>query len=209
MFNGKLFDGWGSKTPLKIDKYGNANTVVHPHPPVEDEISVLPFRQYCTDNGMSTGSNDMIVDGSSTPVPFYVQASDDHEIFLKTLSVQISDGGGELDKFGNLSALTNGVSWSWETQMEGDYELHEGIKTNLEFIKIGLGEPAIDKQYKLDQGGMGSDDTYIPVIDLTATFGITWGLRLRKGSTDKVIFTVNDDLAGLTVFNIIGYGIRH
>jgi hypothetical protein len=35
-----------------------------------------------------------------------------------------------------------------------------------------------------------------------------WGLRLRKGTTDKLIFRVRDALAGLDIFNAIAYGIR-
>ena len=209
MLIGQIEDGYGTGNRLRVGHEGEASVVVHGHPLKDESVQVLPFRQFFTDTGISTGDNDMIVDGSSTAVPFFIKASQDFDIYLKTLSVRISDVGGELDLFGNLTALTNGVSWSWDTQAEGTYELHDGIKDNLEFVRLGLGEPAFDKTFKTDLKGKGTDDTYLPVIDLTKTFGVNWGLRLRQGTEDKLTFTVNDALAGMTVFNIIGYGIRH
>ena len=60
---------------LKIDEEGAIGAIVHPHPPLVEVIDVLPFRQYFTDTGVMTGSNDMTVNGSSTSVDFYISAS--------------------------------------------------------------------------------------------------------------------------------------
>jgi len=45
-------------------------------------------------------------------------------------------------------------------------------------------------------------------MDLKETFGLMYGLRLRRGTRDKLEFAVNDALAGLITFNIIAYGIQ-
>jgi len=93
----------------------------------------------------------------------------------------------------------------------GDYVLHDGIKTNLEFIRIAVDTGAVGTgtdAYLADVSGGGTEKSYLPVIDMSETFGMPWGLRLKKGTTDKLIFRINDAMAGLITFNAIGYGIR-
>jgi len=54
----------------------------------------------------------------------------------------------------------------------------------------------------------GTSEAYIPVLDFSTIFGMPWGFRLRKGTTDKLTFTVRDNLSGLDQFDAIAYGIR-
>jgi hypothetical protein len=91
------------------------------------------------------------------------------------------------------------------------YELHDGIKTNLEFIRLGVDTAAIGDSttaFLADVSGGGTEKSYLPTIDLQETFGLKYGIRLRKGTTDKLLFTVRDDLTGLLTHNAIAYGIR-
>jgi len=199
----------GRNRSVKVSEEGALSVVNHPHPFLEEEVLLKPFRQFCTDDGSSTGDNDMIVNGSSTPVEFYISAHAEEDIYVKSFSIQISDAGAELEDFGALNELTNGVAWTWETQETGSYVLHDGVKTNFDFIRLGLGTPAFgsgDKVFKVDFKGKGTDDAFIPVIDMTQTFGMPYGMRLRKGTKDRIVFTVNDNLAGIEVFNIVAYG---
>jgi hypothetical protein len=65
-------------------------------------------------------------------------------IYIKSISLIIGDGGSPaLNKYGALTALTNGVQWCLFSQENGLYELHDGIKTNLEFIRMGVDTGAI------------------------------------------------------------------
>lgn len=201
--------------PLQINSEGEASVVVHPHPPKNEDISgaPLPFRQYFTDDGYSSGSNDMIVTGTAAaPLDFYISANQNYDIYIKQISVVIGDDGSPaLNKYGAIGALTNGVQWVYQNQAEGEYELHDGIKTNLEFIRIGTDTGAIGTgvdAYLADVTGGGTEKSYLPMIDLAETFGMPWGVRLVKGSEDKLIFRVRDDLSTLVTHNIIGYGIR-
>ena len=62
--------------------------------------------------------------------------------------------------------------------------------------------------YKLNNAIGGSQEVYFPTIDLKNTFGVQWGLKLRMGSTDKLMFTIRDNCSAPDTFNIIGYGIK-
>jgi hypothetical protein len=197
----------------KVNGEGELNVVVHPHPPRDEVFDVFPFRQYFTDDGTATGSNDMIVSGTvASPENFYISASTEYDIYIKYISVNIGDGGTPaLNKFGALSALTNGVKWTWFNQEAGDYELHEGIKTNLEFIRLASDTAAIGSgtdAFLADTSGGGTEKNYLPNINMSETFGLPWGLRLKKGTEDRVVFGVQDNMAGLLTFNAIAYGIR-
>jgi hypothetical protein len=210
MITAKIIGSSGEQ--IKVNGEGEIAVVIHQHPPIDEEVTALPFRQYFTDNGSNSGSNDMAVNGSSSNVDFYIGANQDYDIYLKYITVEIGDGGTPaLNKFGALSALTNGVAFLWDSQQEPDYELHEGIKTNKEFIRIASDTGAIGtgvEAYLADVSGGGTEKSYLPNIDMKEIYGLPWGLRLRKGTKDRLVFRVKDDLTGLATFNAIGTGTR-
>jgi hypothetical protein len=207
-----LEDGFGSGGKVKINGEGELGVVVHPHPPKDEVVTVTPFRQYFTNDGTIDGSNDMIVNGSTTPQDFYIKAVPDFDTYINSISLEIGDSGSpSLNGFGALSALTNGVEWIFFNQESAEYTIHEGIKTNKEYIRLSNGRGAFGdgvNSFLADVSGGASTKSYLPSIDISENFGMPWGLRLRKGTNDKLIWRINDNLTGLDVFNAIAYGIR-
>lgn len=205
-------DGHGKGGRLKINGEGEIPVVIHTHPPVDEIVESYPFRQYLTSDGTGGGSNDLIVDGSTTPQDFYISAQEDYDIWIKVLSVRIGDTGTvNLGRFGGLTALANGCDIIYSNSVIGEYTIADELKTNLDLTRIGDRTAAVGTgadAFLLDVQGGGTEDTYLPLIDMSTLFGFNWGLRLKKASTDKLIFRVNDDLAGLITFNIIGTGTR-
>lgn len=205
-------DGSGNPFKARVSKEGAMSVVLHPHPPRAEVIEALPFRQYFTDNGKATGSNNMIVNGSVNSVDFYISAVPDFDIYVKYISAEIGDSGTPaLNKFGALTALPNGIEWIWFNQSQGEYQLHEGIKTNKEFIRIGTDSAGFGdgvNAFLADTSGGGTEKSYLPNIDISESYGLPWGLHLRRGTNDKIIFRIKDNLSGLTTFNIVAFGIR-
>lgn len=200
-------DGQEGSEKLRINSEGAAHVVSHTHPPLDESINTFPFRSYFM---TTAGSRDMRVNGSASSVEFSISARPDRDIWIKTISVRISDNGAKLDKFGALAELTNGVLFDYNTISLGSVIIHEGLKTNLSFLRLGVNSPAIGgvDAFKADLSGGGAD-TYLPVIDIAGTFGMQFGLRLVKGTKDKLSFTIRDNLsAGLDTFDVIGYGIQ-
>lgn len=212
MLDVQLIDGFGRGGKAKVNGEGELGVVVHPHPPQDEKVTVLPFRQYFTDDGATTGSNDWTVDGSTNSQDFYISAIQDYDIYINSISVVIGDGGNpNLNGYGALSALTNGVEWIYFSQDVGDYQLHDGIKTNLEFVRLGAKTAAIGDSttaFLADVSGGGSEKSYLPTIDISESFGLPWGIRLKKGTEDKLVFRIKDNLSALTTHNAIAYGIR-
>ena len=205
-----LIDGHGSNNKIKINGEGEMGVVVHPHPPIDEVLAPLPFRQYMTDTGAPSGDNDMKVNGSSSSVEFCISARSDIDIYIKSIAVVIADAGAVLNEFGNISALTNGVEFSYITQSQGNLVIHEGLKTNFDFVQLGLGQPSFGTGAGSFRANniIGNSEGFIPVIDFTATFGLQWGLRLTKGTTDKICFVIKDNVTGVDRFDAVGYGIQ-
>ena len=187
---------------IAIDNDGSLHVIVHPHPPSKDDITTIPFRQYFTTTGLSTGTTDMRVNGSVTNVPYYITAQGDTDIYIKTINVKLADAGAKFNLFGTLAALTNGVEFSFD-YISGQSIIHEGIKSNIAFNRLTNQIPTIT-----DLSGGGADSIIVE-INLASLFGLPWGIKLRAGFNDRITFTVKDNLsAGLNEFNIIGYGIK-
>ena len=208
--NSTIRDGTGSKQRLKVYEEGAVGVVVHSHPPIGEEIEGLPFSQFFTTDGTSTGTSSMLVNGSTTPQEFFIAAQADKDVYIKTISIRIADQSAVLNKYGNIAALTNGLTWKYRNTVIGDYTIKSGIKTNLDFIRLGLSTPAVGDgatAFRTDVSGSNAE-TYLIIIDLAQTFGMTWGLRLGKGTTDRISFVVNDDISTIDGQDIIGFGIQ-
>ena len=207
-----LVDGTGTGNSAKVNGEGEIGVVIHTHPPIDETTEAYPFRQYLTTTGISTGSNDMIVDGSSTAQHFSIIANENRDIFIKSLSIRIGDSAGvSLDAFGGLSALSTGCALCFQNDELGQIIIADELKTNLDMIRLGTATGAVGTgtgAFKLDISGGGAEDTYLAYLDLAQTFGFPWGLRLKKGTNDKFFFTINDALAGLVTFNAIAYGTQ-
>ena len=209
MIEALLVDGHGRGNRVNISQEGAIQVINHGHPPKSETLFSLPFRQLFTNDA---GATDMRVDGSSTSVDFKVSALDNRDVYIKYISAVIGDGGTPtLSKFGSLTSLTNGVEILYVTQDLGDFVVHDGIKTNLEFVRFGSDTGAIATlvdAFLADVSGGATEKSYLPSIDLVEVFGLPFGLRLRAGTQDFLTFRVRDDLTALTTFNIIAYGIQ-
>lgn len=188
---------------LKVNGEGEIGVVVHTHPPIKESRVSLPFRDYFK----NAGSNDMKASGTAeNPVEFSIDADANFDYYIKTLSVKLADAGATFDDFGNLGgALTNGVEFYWQSQRLGKLVIHDGIKDNLEFYRLSTNQVADNSIIDLSGGGA---DAVVVSVDLASLFGNPWGVRLERGTTDKLVFGVSDDLSGVDEFNIIGYGTK-
>ena len=209
MITSRIADGEGRGHYAKVTEENVLEVINHNHPPKSETLLAIPYRQRLTN---SAGATAMNVDGSTVAVDFKVSANNARDIYVRSLSILVGDGGTPaLNEFGDLSALTNGVEVSYVTQDEGTFIIHDGIKTNLELIRLGVDSPAVGTgtdAFLLDVTGGGSEKSYLSTVDIKETFGMPFGLKLRQSTTDYVTFTVRDDLTALTTFNIIAYGIQ-
>ena len=194
----------GNGKALSLDDEGNANVVIHKHPPLDDKYTLLPLRSYFTNNS----SRDMDVDGSVNSVDFSIDADNILNKSIKSMFVSIVDAGASLSEFGNLPALTNGVEFIWESQDFGQILIADELKSNFDFVAFGGGSPAFGNSTTafVAPNVIGNEEASISFIDFQKLFGFEYGIPLRKGTKDRLLFRINDNVSGVTSFTAIGYG---
>jgi hypothetical protein len=198
---------------LKLTSEGAIPVVMHTHPPIDEDVNQLPFRQYFTSDGTADGTISMLTAAGTlaNPVDFFIKAIPDFDIYIKTCAVLIADGTQTLNEWGNTnSALTNGMSFLWSSQDEGDIIINDSLKSNFDFIRLSLGQPAFGDGAAafLASNVVSTSEAFIPTINLTNTFGLPWGIKLRANTNDKLVWQVRDDNTGPDQFDIVAYGTK-
>jgi len=207
MWGFHLFSGRGKKHALKVSEEGTIGVVVHPHPPLSEGVVVTPYRADFTNSAGLTQMGTAI--GSLTaPIDFSISASDKFDTYVKTISVEITDRSPQARLFGALPRLPNGVQFLWQSQEAGTLGLAQ-FHSNFEFLRVAPPRWGDGTTVGLISNAVAiNDDTYLIDIDTSQRLGPPWGLILRKGTTDKIIFRIRDDLTGLVSFTAIAGGIQ-
>lgn len=204
-------DGGGSRrSALVLDDqslYVTPNNNV-PAPGVESQ-KIIIFRQYFTDDGTKTGSNDMRVNGSTTNVDFWIPASVDRDRYITSISFEIADQSATLDKFGAITALTNGCQLLYDRPGVETIEIDDAIKSNWDLIRLCQGNPPIGSAADAFRANnvVGNAEGYIPFFDLKIILP-PYGIKLDAGTTDKIIIRIRDNITGIDAFDAIAFGFE-
>lgn len=162
-----------------------------------------PFRQYFTDTGLSTGSNDMGVDGSVTNVDFWIPAHHDNDRYISHLSIIVGYATpGQPNEWADGTALTNGIQLFFE-QPIGSIDLHEGIKNNQDLFR--LDSNTVSASWEVRHVNATNDYGYFINFDLTR-FAHPFGIKLDRGTTQRLVFCVKDNASAAVSFNAVASG---
>lgn len=205
MIDARIRGSKGLRT-VAVTEGGALVTAVSTAYSVDDGIVNLPAgRRFAIDG---TGSTDLIVDGSVGSVDAYIDSDVNGDLFLTTMSVLIADATVDLNKFGGLTALTNGCQLFYEIT-DGRFYYPLEFKTNFDFIRLSTLMPGLGTKndaFKLANAGAVTADAYAINIDLTKLSPLDFGIRIRRDTQDKFGIRINDNLAGLVSFDIICSG---
>ena len=149
----------------------------------------------------------MLVDGSVTPVDFFVEAPQDADLYVTRLSFIVVDQNASLNTFGNIPALTVGCRLFYTDEL-GEVVIAEALQTNFDIVRLGSGLPSFgDGTTAFIANNVDFiSEGIIPILDFKDTFGFRWGLELRNGSTQKLILQIRDDITGIDAMDVICYG---
>ena len=222
--NSNIVDGGGSGKYIKVNDAGYILTQNSIVPPNDSRDLQIIYRKFLTLNADGT-TTEMLVDGSTTPQKFYVEASSENDIYITSLSIIIQGALLNLgdDFAGNEDApagvpLTNGFNIYYEDQ-NGLINIGTDFTTNFDFIRLCQGNPNFGDDGNafiipgLTAGKKKNAATgIIPILDFNEVFGFTYGLKLLRGSNNRFVFEINDDLTtGLGLnsgMNVIAYGFE-
>ena len=141
-----------------------------------------------TTNGLIGGTQEAAVDGSVTPVKYYIQPLEGEVYILNTVSVVVSDGSSVgLTDYGSIPGpLTNGIRFFSEK---------DGVETL-------LGLTFKSNQQLVDLGPVRDRIRYNSIILSAYDFNINQyadrGFLLNGNKNDKYGVIIQDDLSSLT-----------
>lgn len=183
-----------------------------PFPPIVEQKTEI-FRQHLTDDGTSSGSEDMQIAAVDAPTEFWVEADGDAgrpaDTWITTISFAIADAVSSLEKFGGISALTNGCELYYEKANGEKITIHGTLKSNWDFVRLCLGEPAFGDSTNafLASKVAGNSQGFMPVLDFRRIMPL-YGVLLAAGSGTKLVLNVRDQTDGVDAFDAIAYGFK-
>lgn len=162
---------------------------------------------YLGTTGLDLGIINANVDGSVTNQKLYIESDQEYDIYITKLLICIRDSTVTHSGFGALAALTNGVSI---VAIEGGTEtfLIKNAKTFAELIEQTFAEkPFGDGATAFElTDAVGTTDMQVLPFDIAKL--VPMGLRIGRGTLDKVELRIADNLTGLNVFTVRIGGFR-
>jgi hypothetical protein len=146
----------------------------------------------------------MGVNGAVTNQEFYIGAASKVDRYIARLDFTITYGtsGGGWEWADANAVLSNGIRIYYQSQ-RGDIDIHEGITNNQDFLRLRK-EP-LPNNWEVRHLGAANDYGYTVVIDFVA-IGFPHGIKLDRGSAQKLAVTIRDDVSDADVFNGIAMG---
>lgn len=186
------------------------------YPPITNDRQIILYVDDLTLNndGVTT---DMKVDGSVTTQEFSVNADNEFDIFINSVSFFIAAENvvADLGEFaGIVTPLTNGCQLIYENSDEGDIVIGDNLQTNYDLLRMCNMNPQLglvsNAAFKIVQAFSNQDDGYLFVLKF-ADYGYiqeySGGIRLKAGTSDRLVFKIRDDL-NLTPSEISSFDAR-
>jgi len=204
----RIVDGDGTGIEAHVTEEGALLVTNYACPPLLPQKNKI-FRQYLTADGTATGSNDMLVDGSGTPIKFWLPADAEDDRYITVLSFVIGDGGANLNEFGGVAALANGCRLYYEDNVGDEVIIGDALKSNWDFIRMCFLHPAFgDAGSALRLTNVeGGAEAYTPWLNLLQIMP-PYGLKLDRGTNQSITLEVRDNCTVPDVFNAIAYGFE-
>jgi len=156
------------------------------------------FGQNFTVDGLSSGSDDLGVDGSATAVPYWIPADEDDDRYITKVSFIMGYGtSAQMWEFADANtALTNGVKLAYDG---GDNVEHEILNFKANYHFFSASDAGVTADWE-DRGFAATGDYgYYVNINLAAIMPI-YGIKLDRGSTQRVTITIRDDCTDADLF---------
>jgi len=163
------------------------------------------FSAYLGSSGADSGNTSENVNGSSTSQEFYIASHNEYDIYIKKIIIFIEDGTVSIANFGGLSDLS--VGWDLYVKEDGNmtYIINKAKTGGDVFAQTGTDQTFGDGN-NLNKiiNIHGGADANLFTFDFDKY--ISGGYRIARGSENKIISKVNDNLTGLSDFTVRVFG---
>jgi hypothetical protein len=206
----KIIDSTGSNNAAKVSKDHAlyVTSVQGDLPTVGSPNRIRYFQQQMNIVG-DIADFDLAVDGSIVPVIFELAAVTKYDIHVNSIVLAYADSAIVNNRFGNVLALSNGFNLVI-TESGVDVSIIDAAKTGGQLI-VQSGA------YQLFAGSTGTEVNEISnwtgnsdaqVIVIPVGQYVEGGIRIGRGTPDRIFASINDDLTGLDHFSVTLFGHR-
>lgn len=209
MFPFGLVD-WATKARAKITDRGAllVTPIGETAPPTgQSNVSQYFKSKLALVDGSSTNQ---AVNGSSSTQEFVIGSNQNFDIHIKLIQILIADGtpGITNNKFGSIDALSNG--WCLDVEESGsETSIVSNAKTNGELLVQSGSNTLFGTGVDVNELSNWTAQEDAKLIYIPMGSWVEGGLRLGRGTNDKLIARVNDDLTNITLFEVTVFGSKN
>ena len=189
-----------------IFEEGKQIIMTAPCPPLLQQKCKV-FSQPFTIDGTPGASRDMGIDGSVNPVEFYIHADPENDRYITRISFILGYGttaqGFEFADSG--AALGNGVLVAY-FDTHGNEVRVMNPTANYSFMR-GSGAPVSDTNWEA-RGFAATGDYGFFVNIFLKDIMPPLGVKLNRGTTERMVITIRDDCRDADLFNCQAFGFE-
>lgn len=206
MIKTEISDGGGGKQKAIVTPDGGLLVSVSQCPPLL-KSKCKTFAQKFTTDGTPTGTSDLGVNGSVTPVNYYIESDGENDIYIGVIGFILGYGSSaELFEFADSgAALTNGIEVSY-TDSNGIKTILINPKANYSFQRASLA-PVSSTNWESRGFAAAGDYGFfvtIPIKDMVPPYGI----KLDHKSKQRFSILIRDDCSDADLFNCQAFGFE-
>ena len=192
-------------TPARFED-GFQITSISGNPPLLPQ-KIKVFSQKFTTNGLANGTSEMGVNAAAAPVEYYIPADDDNDRYITRITFILGYGGiAEGFEFADSgAALANGVKVSY-TDTYNDEVTIMNPKGNFSFHRAS-GVHISTTNWEARGFAASGDYGYFVNIFLSEMMP-PYGVKLDRGTSQKMSITIRDDCTDADLFNCQAFGFE-
>jgi hypothetical protein len=210
MIKTTITDGKGKEFSAGVSKYNTllVSQIIPPIPPVGTVSRYRYYNKLLGSEGAGEGITNQNVDGSIIGQTSYISAHPDYDLHIMGMIVIVASTIVAHNTFGNIAELANGCDLSIFENGE-ETKILDSVKTGGQMIAQSVfghpyGNGATSFELTKWTGNHDAQTVVIPVHEF-----IPGGMRIGRGTLDRLQLTVFDDLTGLSEFTTRVVGYRH
>lgn len=181
-------------------------------PPLQGEASDFRFfSQLVSSAGDGTGTTNMNVNGAATSQVFTLNSVSEYDIRIMKFMIFIEDTTVAHGTFGAIPLLTNGIDISLIEAGEETF-LIQSAKSFAHLIQQTFAERPFGDgttSFEIENSTVGPPSADAQVLPFDVGALVPSGVRIGRGTLDKLQVKVNDNLEGLISFTVRAVGYRH
>jgi len=207
MIKSQIQDGLGTGQRVQVTDDNELVVVQSTSPPLAPQKTQI-FTQYLTDDGLSSGSNDMGIDGTVTPTTFFIPTDRDNDRYITQLSFVLgySTTGGLWEFADSGADLTNGVVINYIDNTGIETEIVT-ILDNSDLLRISKMDGIVYDNWELRNLGAIADYGLLAVVNL-GDIVKPYGIQLTRGTRQQLSIKITDDVTSATTFNCRAIGFE-